>query len=105
VASWLSRSIFISNSSFFQNQIDGIALYDSEDIVVSNFLAYDNIGGAGISLDNKLKRVSFNGGVVKNNATHGVFARDSEDINFHDLMIYENSDNGFYLHYKSPASG
>jgi parallel beta-helix repeat protein len=104
VASWKSRSIFISNSSFHQNQIDGIALYDSEDIVVSNFLAYDNIYGAGISLDNNLKQVSFNGGLVKYNGTHGIFARDSDDINFHDLMIYKNSSDGVYLHHKSPAS-
>jgi hypothetical protein len=104
VASWKSRSIFISNSSFYQNQIDGIALYDSEDIIVSNFLAYDNIEGAGISLDNKLRQVSFNGGTLKNNGTHGVFARDSEDINFHDLMVYENSENGVFLHHKSPGS-
>ena len=105
VASWKSRNIFISNSSFYQNQIDGIALYDSENIVVSNFLAYDNIYGAGISLDNKLKQTSFNGGVVKNNGTHGVFARDSEDVNFHDMMIYANDENGVFLHHKSPASG
>jgi parallel beta-helix repeat protein len=104
VASWKSRSIFISNSSIHQNQIDGIALYDSEDIVVSNFLAYDNIDGAGISLDNNLKQVSFNGGLLKNNGTHGIFARDSEDINFHDLMIYQNSSDGAYLHHKSPGS-
>jgi parallel beta-helix repeat protein len=104
VASWSSHSIFISNSSFYQNQIDGIALYDSEDIVVSNFLAYDNIDGAGISLDNNLKHVSFNGGLVKNNGTHGVFARDSEDINFHDLMIENNSADGVFLHHKSPGS-
>ena len=105
VASWKSRNLFITNSSFHQNQIDGIALYDSEDIVVSNILANDNIEGAGISLDNKLKQVSFNGGFVRNNGTHGIFARDSEDINFHDLMIYENSENGVFLHHKSPASG
>ena len=72
---------------------------------MSNFFTYDNIEGAGISLDNKLKQVSFNGGVLKNNRTHGVFARDSEDINFHDLMVFDNIENGVYLHHESPASG
>jgi parallel beta-helix repeat protein len=104
VASWISRRIFISNSSFHNNHFDGIALYDSEDIIISNFMTFENIGGAGISLDNNLKQVLFNNGFVKNNGDVGIFARDSEEINFHDVMISRNSSHGVFLSHKSIAT-
>ena len=100
VVSWDSNRIYISNSSFHHNYYDGIALYDSKDIHVSNFFCFEN-GAAGLSLDNKLKDVLFDNGSIKNNGTVGIFARDSEDLNFHDLLISENWEDGCYLSHKT----
>jgi nitrous oxidase accessory protein NosD len=96
VVSWNSSRIVISNASFHDNYYDGIALYTSEDIIVSNIISYGN-KSAGISLDNELKFVSFNGGHIRNNTKEGIFVRNSADINFHDLMIEGNQQDGAFL--------
>ena len=104
VASWNSQRIFIDNSSFHHNYYDGIALYTSEDIQVSDFICYGN-GNAGLSLDNKLKNVSFNGGIIKDSGDVGIFARDSEDLNFHDLMIRGSQSHGCFISHDTPGTG
>lgn len=96
VVAWKSKKIFIENSSFHHNYFDGIALYDSEDIIVSNFLCYEN-NAAGLNLDIKLKHTSFNNGLIKNHGDVGIFVRDSEDLSFHDLVIYNSGSHGCFL--------
>ena len=103
VVSWNSHRIFITNSFFYSNQLDGIALYDSEDIEVSNCLSYSN-EAAGISIDNNLHHASFHGGAIKKNGDVGIFIRDSRDLNFHDLTIYENDSYGIYLSHHEPGT-
>lgn len=96
VVSWDSNFIFVDNSSFHNCTYDGIALYDSADIQISNFICYEN-NAAGLSLDNQLENVIFNGGIIRDNNDVGIFARNSEDISFHDLIILSNSSHGCFL--------
>lgn len=100
VASWESKRVFIHHSSLHHNYYDGIALYDCEDIQVSNFICYEN-QAAGLSLDNELRHVMFDNGSLKNNGDVGVFARNSEDLSFHDLIIYDNETDGCFLSHVS----
>lgn len=91
-----SNRVYILNSSCYDNEFDGIALYTSEDIFVSNFFSFQN-GYAGLSLDNDLKFITFNDGFIKNNGKVGIFVRDAEDLYFHDLIISENQEHGCFL--------
>ena len=106
VVSWFSSKIFISNSCFNANSFDGIALYTSDNIQVSNFMCFNNLS-AGLSLDNDLRDVSFNGGIIKDNHKLGIFARDSEDLSFYNLMIKGNGEDGCFVSHdgSSPNSG
>ena len=101
VTSWNSSTIFVSNASFHHNYFDGVALYDGNDIVVSSFLTFENIHGAGISIDNNLRQVFFNSGSVSNNGDVGIFGRDSEEIKFHNLTIAGNASHGVFLSHQS----
>ncbi|TAL68710.1 MAG: hypothetical protein EPN82_09565 [Bacteroidetes bacterium] len=103
VASWNCHRIIIENSYFHDNFFDGIALYSSEDICISNFFCYGN-NEAGLSLDNRLKLVSFNDGLIKNNGDVGIFVRNSEDISFHGLTIKSNGSHGCFLSHKSQGT-
>jgi len=100
VVSWDSRFIFIDNSSFHHNVFDGIALYASEDIQISNFFCYEN-GYAGLSFDNDLKNVLFNAGTINNNGDVGIFGRHSKDLNFHSITIVNNQSHGCFLSHES----
>ncbi len=100
VVSWDSQRIIIENSYFHNNYFDGIALYDSKNIQVSNFMCYEN-NSAGLSLDNNLREVQFNNGTIQNNGDVGIFARYSEDINFHSLMILNNQNHGCFISHES----
>jgi parallel beta-helix repeat protein len=104
VVSWNSSRIFITDSVFYGNFYDGIALYTSEDILVSNFLCSEN-GAAGISLDNKLQYVSFNNGIIKNNADVGIFIRDSIDLSFHDVTVADNQNHGCFMSHNTIGTG
>ena len=106
VVSWDSKRIFIDKSSFHGNFFDGIALYASQDIQVTNFNSYEN-DAAGISLDNRLQHVLFSNGIVKNNGRSGLFVRDAVDVSFSNLMFVANGYNdginfedGCYLSHK-----
>ena len=96
VVGWNSSNIYIANVALHNNYFDGIALYTSKDILVSNFLSYDN-SSAGISLDNDLKDVTFKGGHIKHNGKVGVFTRDAENIQFHNLLVKENGEHGAFF--------
>jgi hypothetical protein len=96
VVSFDCSRISILESMFHGNLFDGIALYASEDIHVSDFFCYDN-AAAGLSLDNDLRLVSFCNGLIRNNGTVGIFARDSEDLSFHGLTVCCNLSDGCFL--------
>jgi hypothetical protein len=100
VVSWNSRFIFIDKSSFHHNFFDGIALYASENIWVSNFSCYEN-DAAGLSLDNDLKNVVFTSGIVKNNGDVGLFVRHSNDLSFHGIIFTNNQSHGCFLSHES----
>lgn len=63
VASWDCERITIRNSQFHNNFFDGIALYASRHILVSDFLCYAN-NAARLSLDNRLKDITFANGHI-----------------------------------------
>jgi hypothetical protein len=66
LASWTQMSPFptVSSSSFHHNFYDGIALYTSEHLTMSDFFCYQN-DSAGLSLDNNLSLVDFHDGEPK----------------------------------------
>jgi len=104
VVSWNSSLIFIDKSSFHHNYYDGIALYASEDIQVSNFFCNDN-QAAGLSLDNDLKYVMFSVGTIRNNGDVGIFARHSKELKFQSLEIANNQSHGCFLSHESYGTG
>ncbi|RJQ77946.1 MAG: hypothetical protein C4519_13025 [Desulfobacteraceae bacterium] len=95
VVSWFSQRITISNSSFHDNFFDGIALYDSKNILISNFFSYAN-SSAGLSLDANLEYVSLFGGYVADNDI-GVFIRNAMNVNLNNIMVFGNRKYGSYL--------
>lgn len=97
VASWKSSNIFISRVNAHDNYYDGIALYDSSKIIVTDFICSSNDHGAGLSLDNDLKQVSFNGGIIQDNHDVGIFARHSENLLFSNVIISGNGSHGAFL--------
>lgn len=103
VVSWDSRYIFIDQSSLYNNYFDGIALYASEFIQVSDFFCYDN-GAAGLSLDDNLKNVSFSNGTIHGNGDVGIFARYSKDLMFSGLTISQNRSHGCFLSHQSAGT-
>lgn len=104
VVSWNSSRIFIANSVFYGNFFDGIALYASEDILVSDFLCSEN-GAAGLSLDNKLSYVSFDNGLIRNNGDVGIFIRDSADLSFHGITVSNNQNHGCFMSHNTTGTG
>lgn len=104
VVSWNSSLIYIDNSYFHHNFFDGIALYASEDIQVTNFFCNDN-QAAGLSLDNDLKYVMFSIGTIRNNGDVGIFARHSKDLKFQNLLIADNHSHGCFLSHVSLGTG
>jgi hypothetical protein len=99
VVSWKSKRIFVSRSSFHDNFFDGIALYDSEDIHVSDFFCFSN-GNAGLSLDNRLSHTTFSNGTIRNNKDVGFFVRDARDLAFSNLMVHGNQSHGCFLSHR-----
>jgi hypothetical protein len=97
VASWKSSNIFISKIKTHDNYFDGIALYDSTNIIVSNFISNNNDHGAGISLDNKLKNITFSNGIIQGNSDVGIFVRDSNNILFSSIVIDNNGNHGVFM--------
>ncbi len=96
VVSWKSERLFVGDCSLHENEFDGLALYDSEDILISNILCYENVA-AGISLDADLRMVSFDNGIVRDNGTGGIFVRNSSYLSFRDLMVSGNGEDGCFL--------
>lgn len=96
VASWGCERIWIRGSSFHHNFFDGIALYTSDGIIVSDFNCYEN-NSAGLSLDNKLKNVTFSNGHIYKNKDCAIFARDCTAVSFRNLHIHDNGEHGAFL--------
>ncbi|MCI5211995.1 MAG: right-handed parallel beta-helix repeat-containing protein [Candidatus Electrothrix sp. ATG2] len=106
VASWKSSNIFISKINAYDNYYDGIALYDSTNIVITDFICNNNDHGAGLSLDNDLKQVIFSNGFIQGNSDVGIFARDSENMLFSSVIVSTNGNHGAFLSHDgaSPAT-
>jgi hypothetical protein len=96
VVSWDCDRLKIRNCISHHNYFDGVALYDSHQVLVTSFHCYEN-GGAGLSLDNQLVDVTFADGFIYRNKNVGIFARDSDGLNFRNLVIRENATFGTYL--------
>lgn len=98
-----SSNIFIDNVQCSSNFFDGIALFASENIFVTNFICCFN-NAAGLGLDNKLKDVLFANGIIKGNKDVGIFARDVDHLNFNDLVVKNNRSHGCFFSHGSPSS-
>jgi hypothetical protein len=103
VASWKSSNIFISKVNTYDNYYDGIALYDSTNIVVTDFISNNNDHGAGLSLDNELKNVIFSSGFIQGNSDVGIFARNSENMLFSNVIVSDNGNHGAFLSHDSSS--
>lgn len=104
VASWKSANIMVTGSRFHHNFFDGIALYDSRDIIISDFISSSN-NSAGISLDNALADTFFVNGIVEGNGDVGIFARASTDLIFSNLQIFRNQNHGIFLSHQVDGTG
>jgi len=104
VASWECERITIRNSQFHHNFFDGIALYASRHILVSDFLCYAN-NAAGLSLDNRLKDITFANGHIYDNQNVGIFARDCDGLYFRNLVIRGNGSFGSFLAHTTYPKG
>lgn len=104
VVSKQSSRIWIDNCYLHDNYLDGIALYTSEDIQVTNFYCFDN-GAAGLSMDNDLSHVIFSGGIIKNNVTVGIFARHSAEMTFSDIQVVGNHEHGCFISHEWEVTG
>ncbi len=96
VAAWRCERIIIRSSSFHHNFFDGVALYSSRDIVVTDFFCFGN-DSAALSLDNKLRHVTFTDGHIYDNNDVAIFARDCTGLSFRNLLIYGNKEHGAFL--------
>lgn len=97
VASWKSSNIFVNKVSIYDNYFDGIALYDSTNIVVTDFISNNNDHGAGLSLDNDLNQVIFSNGIIQGNSDVGIFARHSDNLIFSSVIVSTNGNHGAFL--------
>lgn len=105
VVSWGCSRIKVRDCAFQGNFFDGLALYDSKDIQVSQVHSFAN-HGAGLSLDNGLERVLFNGGILSDNRDGGIFVRHSASLVFQGLLISGNRYGAFLADEPSlPGSG
>lgn len=103
VAAWSPTDVFVSNSIFRSNQFDGLALYDGNHMQVSGFRCHGN-GASGISLDNGLNNVSFDGGFVDDNDDNGIFVRFASDLLFSNLTISGNGNFGAFLSHQATGN-
>lgn len=102
VVSWDSSSILVSNSLLTSSFFDGIALYTSTDITVTNCQLQNNVA-AGISIDNNLRNTLFQSCSVHNNGDVGIFQRWATNISYDACQIYSNGNHGAFLSWNSPT--
>lgn len=104
VVSWDSTNIRVSNSLLQTSYFDGIALYTSTDILVSNCDMSLN-AAAGISIDNNLQDTLFQNCVVHNNGDVGIFQRWATNVSYDGCQVYSNANHGAFLSWNSPTNG
>lgn len=97
VASWKSSNIYINKVTAHDNYYDGIALYDSANILVTDFICNSNDNGAGLSLDNALSKIVFSNGIIQGNDDVGIFARNSDSMTFSNIIVSGNGNHGAFL--------
>lgn len=104
VASWDSSDILVSNSLLTTSFFDGIALYTSTDILVTNCNMQNNVA-AGISIDNNLLNTRFESCNIHNNGDVGIFQRWASNITYASCQVYNNGNHGAFLSWNSPTPG
>lgn len=104
VVSWDSTNIRVSNSLLQTNFFDGIALYTSTDILVSNCDLSLNTA-AGISIDNNLRNTRFQNCLVHHNSDVGIFQRWTTNVSYDGCQVYSNANHGAFLSWNSPTTG
>ena len=104
VVSWDSSVVSVTNSLLSANFFDGIALYTSTDITVTNCNLQNNVA-AGISIDNNLVNTVFQGCNVHNNGDVGIFQRWATNITYDSCQVYANGNHGAFLSWNNPVPG
>lgn len=104
VVSWDSSTVSVTNSLLTTSFFDGIALYTSTDITVSNCNLQNNVA-AGISIDNNLVNTVFQGCNVHNNGDVGIFQRWATNITYDSCQVYSNGNHGAFLSWNNPTTG
>ncbi len=99
VAGWHCEHITIRNVRSHHNFFDGIALYASRHVLVSDFLCYSNIA-AGLSMDHRLVDITFSNGQLYENGNVGIFARDANGLNFFNLVIRDSGAMAVFLSHR-----
>lgn len=104
VVSWDSSLVSITSSLLTTSFFDGVALYTSTDITVSNCNLQGNVA-AGISIDNNLVNTAFQNCNVHNNGDVGIFQRWATNITYSNCQVYSNGNHGAFLSWNSPTTG
>lgn len=104
VVSWDSEDIVISSSLLTTSFFDGVALYTSTNIIVTDCILTNNVA-AGISIDNNLRNTQFINCLVNNNGDVGVFQRWATNVSYDTCQISNNGNHGFFLSWNPPTAG
>jgi hypothetical protein len=104
-----SRRVTVRGLTALDNAFDGLAGYQTEDSLFTDLLLHDNLG-AGLSFDIQFNRNIVSDTTVTDNATVGIFMRDSLNNMFQGLIIRGSGEHGVFLaqvdnQAHTPASG
>ncbi|MEM7208220.1 MAG: alpha/beta hydrolase-fold protein [Pseudomonadota bacterium] len=95
VVSQRSRGLYVSDTIFFDNHFDGIAIDGGFEVFVNNFKSQANLA-SGISIDTGSGEIHFSNGLVANNGDNGIFIRDSRQGSFRGLALRDNCTHGVF---------
>lgn len=96
VISWKCSDVTVRNSFFEDNFFDGVAYYDSIRVFTTDCTMRNN-QFAGVSLDNRLLDTYFGQCTIESNGNVGVFARNTEGLQFDDCIIRNSADWAIFL--------
>jgi hypothetical protein len=86
----------VSDFASYGNHFDGFAGYQTSYSLFENMNLSRN-RGAGISIDIDFTKNHFLGGILENNGDVGIFARDTNDVLFENLVITNSGNHGAFL--------